>query len=252
MTSNRTTSHVALITGASRGLGAALAQFLATDGYDLILTARGPNDLNTTTEPLRQYGGQIITLPGDMADPAHRAALINAAQQLGRLDVLFNNASTLGPTPLLNLADYPLDAFADVLNINVIAPLGLIQLALPLLKASSGLVVNLSSDAAIGAYPTWGGYGASKAALDLVSRTLAAELEGTRIAVVAVDPGDLNTQMHQDAYPGEDISNLPTPDATLPFWAWLLNQDRQAVNGQRYQAQADVWAIKDEIRDEAR
>jgi NAD(P)-dependent dehydrogenase (short-subunit alcohol dehydrogenase family) len=237
------TAPVALITGASRGLGATLAQFLAGQVYNLILTARSSGALDEVAHSLDNYGTQVVTLAGDVADAAHRRKLAEAAQSFGRLDVLVNNASDLGASPLLQLADFPLDKLADVFNVNVLAPLGLVQETLPLLKASGGLVINLSSDAAKGGYETWGGYGASKAALDLVSLTLANELKGEGVSVVSVDPGDMRTQMHQDAYPGQDISDRPLPDATLPFWAWLLGQDRKAVSGHRYQAQAETWEV---------
>ena len=163
--------------------------------------------------------------------------------QFGRLDILVNNASELGPSPLPTLADYPLDKLAQVFNVNVIAPVALVQATLPLLKTGGGLVINISSDAAIGGYETWGGYGASKAALDLISFTLANELKDSGVAVVSVDPGDLRTDMHQAAYPGQDISDRPTPDVTLPFWAWLLGQDRAAVTGHRFSAQSDKWEV---------
>jgi NAD(P)-dependent dehydrogenase (short-subunit alcohol dehydrogenase family) len=234
---------VALITGASRGLGATLATFLAARDHDLILTARGADALDRTAHSLRNYGGQVMALAGDVTDPGHRRRLVAVADELGRLDLLVNNASDLGPTPLPPLADYPLDALRGVLDTNLVAPLGLVQEALPLLGRGRGLVVNISSDAAVGGYPGWGGYGASKAALDLVSLTLAAELRGRGVGVVSVDPGDMRTAMHQAAFPGEDIADRPLPEATLPFWAWLLGQDRARVSGRRFAAQADQWEL---------
>ena len=236
-------NRVAMITGASRGLGKTLAAFLAAQGYDLILDARGQEALETTAAELRAFGGHVSAIAGDVSDPAHRRALVAAAEGLGRLDLLVNNASILGPSPLPALARYPLEALEQVLAVNTLAPLALIQDALGLLARSSGLVVNLSSDAAVGGYPGWGGYGASKAALDLLSLTLANELRERQVAVVSVDPGDMRTQMHQDAFPGEDIDDRPLPDATIPFWAWLLGQEPTAVSGQRLQAQSDVWAL---------
>ena len=236
-------NRVALITGASRGLGAELAGFLAKRGYDLVLTARGDRALQEAALRLEKYGGRVNALAGDVADPEHRRKLVGAAQAMGGLDLLVNNASELGLTPLPALSNYPLDAFSNVLGVNVIAPLGLTQAALPLLTARSGLIINISSDAAQGGYPGWGAYGASKAALDLVSRTLANELEQDGVAVVSVDPGDMRTRMHQDAFPGEDISDRPTPDATIPFWGWLLGQPRPAVTGRRFQAQSDQWEL---------
>lgn len=233
--------QVALITGASRGLGATLAEFLAGQGYDLVLTARGAEALEAATQSLAHFGTTILALPGDVTDPAHRARLVEAARSLGRLDLLVNNASDLGPSPLPALADYPLDALEHVFSANVIAPVGLVQRALPLLKQSQGRIINVTSDAAVGGYENWGGYGASKAALDLISLTLANELKGAGISVVSVDPGDMRTVMHQQAFPGQDISDRPEPAVTLPFWAWLLGQDQLAISGGRYQAQADQW-----------
>jgi NAD(P)-dependent dehydrogenase (short-subunit alcohol dehydrogenase family) len=234
-------NRVALITGGSRGLGAAIAGFLAPQGYDLILTARDAARLETSAAELRRYGGIVTTVAGDVADPAHRRQLVSAAAALGRLDLLINNASELGVSPLAGLAEFPLAAFERLLAVNLVAPLGLVQEALSLLERSHGLVVNLSSDAAVGGYPGWGGYGASKAALDLVSRTLATELAPRGVAVVSVDPGDMRTAMHQAAYPGEDISDRPPPVVTLPFWAWLFAQPPAAINGRRFEAQAEVW-----------
>lgn len=240
---NRSDNPVALITGASRGLGAALAGFLAAQGYSLILTARGAEALEQTARSLEHYATRILTLPGDIGAAGHRRVLAEAAKSLGRLDLLVNNASDLGPTPLPLLETYPLDALAAVFNINVIAQVGLVQQTLPLLKQSGGLIVNLSSDAAVGGYPGWGGYGASKAALDLISLTLANELADSGVSVVSVDPGDMRTAMHQQAFPREDISDRPLPDVTLPFWGWLLGQGRGEVNGKRFRAQAENWEV---------
>jgi NAD(P)-dependent dehydrogenase (short-subunit alcohol dehydrogenase family) len=234
---------VALITGASRGLGKTLATFLAGRGDDLIITARGAEALSATERELKDYGVQVIALSGDVSDPAHGRRLVAVAEQLGGLHLLVNNASILGPSPQPALADYPLETLEQVFAVNVLAPLGLIQQALPLLRRSSGMVINISSDAALGGYAGWGGYGASKAALDLISLTLANELRKEGVAVVSVDPGDLRTQMHQEAFPGEDISDRPLPDVTIPFWAWLLGQELQAVSGRRFQAQAEEWVI---------
>ena len=236
-----TDTQTALITGASRGLGKTLAQFLAAQGTNLILTARGSEALDAAANELSKFGGRTITLAGDVADAKHRRALAQAADELGGLDLLVNNASILGPSPLPPLTEYPLESLEQVLEVNFLAPLGLVQATLPLLQRRHGLVVNISSDAAIGGYPGWGGYGASKAALDLASLTLASELADSGVAVVSVDPGDLRTQMHQEAFPGEDISDRPLPEVTLPFWAWLLGQAHAAVNGRRFKAQADVW-----------
>lgn len=236
-------NRIALITGASRGLGAALAGFLARQRYDLVLTARASGPLETVARRLGNAGGRVAAVAGDVADPGHRQRLVETAAALGGLDLLVNNASTLGPAPLPPLSELPLIALEDIFGVNVAAPLGLVQLALPLLERRNGLVVNISSDAAVGGYPGWGGYGASKAALDLVSLTLANELGDRGVSVVAVDPGDMRTGMHQAAYPGEDISDRPLPEATLPFFAWLLGQEPSRVNGRRYAAQAEAWEL---------
>ena len=233
--------RVALITGASRGLGATLAEFLARQGYALVTTARGREPLERAAQAIEGHGGEVVAIAGDVTDDEHRRRLVAAAASLGGLDLLVNNASTLGAAPLPGLADYPLDDLEQVFAVNVLAPLALTQLALPLLTAHRGLIVNLSSDAAVVGYPGWGGYGASKAALDLITLTLADELRG--VGVVAVDPGDMRTEMHQLAFPGEDISDRPLPDVTLPFWAWLLGQDPMAVSGQRFRAQGETWEV---------
>lgn len=235
-------SPTALITGASKGLGKTLALFLAQQNYNLILTARGRHTLQTTAAELPRTG-KIITLSGNVADAEHRRRLIEAARALGGLNLLLNNASTLGPTPMPTLREFPLEAFRYLFDVNVLAPLALVQEALPLLEASQGLVVNLSSDAAVGGYAGWGGYGASKAALDLLSLTLAHELKDTSVGVVSVDPGDMRTDMHQAAFPGEDISDRPLPESTLPFWGWLFGQAPRTISGQRFQAQAEQWEV---------
>lgn len=235
--------QTALITGGSRGLGATVATLLARQGYSLILTARNSTALDGMAASLTAEGATVRAVAGDVADGDHRQKLIAAAEELGRLDVLVNNASGLGTTPLPPLADYPLERLESLFRTNVVAPLALVQAALPLLAASDGLVVNVTSDAARGGYPGWGGYGATKAALDLISLTLATELAESGVGVVSVDPGDLRTTMHQRAFPGEDISDRPLPDVTLPFWAWLLGQPRAAVNGRRFAAQAERWEV---------
>lgn len=213
---------VALITGASRGLGNALARALAADGWSLVVDARHAAPL---ADAVAQLGGQgrMVALPGDVCDPAHRQQVVAAAEELGGLDLLVNNASILGPSPQPALRNYPLPVFEDVLRVNVVAPLALIQLALPLLERSSGRILNISSDAAVEGYPGWGGYGASKAALEQASRVLAVEHPALR--VYWVDPGDMNTAMHQDAYPDEDISDRPPPEASVPGLLELICGD---------------------------
>jgi NAD(P)-dependent dehydrogenase (short-subunit alcohol dehydrogenase family) len=198
---------VGIVTGASRGLGLALAGALAADGWRLVVNARDATALDAATAALPG----VVALPGDVSDPVHRAALVAAAGP--RIDLVVNNASALGPSPLPALADLPLEAFERVLAVNVVAPLALVQLALPRL-APGATVLNVTSDAAVEAYPGWGGYGASKAALEQLSAVLAAERPDLR--VLAVDPGDMRTQMHQDAFPGEDISDRPPPEDSIP------------------------------------
>ncbi len=244
-TSQATPHKTALITGSSRGLGATLAEFLAAQGYTLIVSARDEEALAKRAEGLKRYGHPVFALPGDVTDPAHRRALIQVAARQGGLDLLVNNASELGVSPLPELVRYPLERLEKLYQTNVVAPLGLIQESLAALEMRRGLVVNLSSDAACGAYPGWGAYGSSKAALDLLTRTLAAEFaeRGLPVGVVSVDPGDMQTQMHQRAFPGEDISDRPPPEITLPFWAWLLGRDPLSVSGSRFLAQGERWEV---------
>ncbi|MGH7507390.1 MAG: SDR family NAD(P)-dependent oxidoreductase [Longimicrobiales bacterium] len=236
-------TRTALITGASRGLGATLASFLAGRGWDLIIDARGSDALDAAAAALRNYGGRVRAIAGDIVDAEHRRALVAAANEGERLDLLVNNASVLGPSPLPPLAALHLDSLHQVLEANAVAPLALVQAALPLLESTGGLVVNVTSDAARGGYAGWGAYGASKAALELVSLTLATELRDRGVGVVTVDPGDMRTAMHQAAFPGEDISDRPLPEATIPFWAWLLSRDPMEVTGRRLEAQADRWEV---------
>ena len=211
---------IALITGASRGFGRALALDLASDGWDLVIDARGAVALDAVAADVRARGGRAVAIAGDVTDPEHRNALVRAAEQLGGLDVLVNNASVLGPSPQPALADYPLDVLEHVFRVNVVAPVGLVQEALPLLAASSGAVVNVTSDAAVEGYEGWGGYGSSKAALEQASNVLAAEQPHLR--VYRFDPGDMRTQMHQEAFPGEDISDRPLPEVVVPALRSLL------------------------------
>ncbi|HEX9709003.1 MAG TPA: SDR family NAD(P)-dependent oxidoreductase [Candidatus Thermoplasmatota archaeon] len=236
-------ARVAIVTGASRGLGLVVARLLAAEGFALVVDARGAGALHEAAAGLRAAGATVEALPGDVRDTTHRAALVRAARGLGGLDLLVNNASDLGPTPLPPLSGLDLGAFEDVLRANVVAPLALVQEALPLLKERRGLVVNVTSDAARGGYPGWGAYGAGKAALELVSLTLANELRADGVAAVVVDPGDLRTKMHQDAFPGEDISDRPIPQVTVPFWAWLLGRTPAEVSGGRFRAQAEAWEV---------
>jgi NAD(P)-dependent dehydrogenase (short-subunit alcohol dehydrogenase family) len=210
------TNRTALITGASRGFGRALTRSLVADGWRVIIDARRASDLQALTAELPD----VIAVPGDVTEPPHRAELVRTARELGGLDLVVNNASTLGDSPLPALRDLSLDVLRHVHEVNVVAPLAVTQLALPLLRLRRGAVVNVTSDAAVEGYEGWGGYGSSKAALDQVSRVLAAEEPGVR--VYAFDPGDMRTQMHQDAFPGEDISDRPDPEAVVPALRLLL------------------------------
>jgi len=236
-------AKLALITGGSKGLGKTLAEWFSVQGYHLILTARTETTLQATADALRTSGAVVKTVVGDIRDATHQAQIAALVAEHGRLDVLVNNASTLGVLPMPKLAHFALEDLREVFNVNVFAPVALVQQVLPSLKVAQGLVINLSSDAARGGYQTWGGYGASKAALELISATFANELAEDGVAVVSVDPGDMRTDMHQDAFAGEDISDRPLPDVTLPFWGWLLGQDRADINGKRFQAQSQLWEV---------
>ena len=228
-------NQVALVTGASRGLGEVIAGVLAERGYDLVIGARNESELTRAGDGLRTHGRRVVAMAGDVTDASARRRWIDAAHELGGLDVLVNNASELGGIGPLMAFD--VQRFGRVFPVNTGAPIALIQLAVPLLAARRGLIVNITSDAAAGDYAGWGPYGASKAALELLTRTLAGELREQGVAAVLVDPGDMRTRMHQDAFPGEDISDRPLPDVTAPFWHWLFEQDRDAMRAQRFVAQ---------------
>lgn len=201
---------VGIVTGASRGLGLALSRELLRGGHRLVIDARGAEELDEAAQELRRLG-DVTAIAGDVSDPAHRRALVEAAGE--RIDLLVNNASVLGPSPQPALADYPLDELERVFRVNALAPVGLIQLALPRLH-DSACIVNLTSDAGVEPYLGWGGYGASKAALEQLGAILAAERPELR--VYTVDPGDMRTRMHQEAFPGEDISDRPLPEQSVP------------------------------------
>jgi NAD(P)-dependent dehydrogenase (short-subunit alcohol dehydrogenase family) len=209
---------IALITGASRGLGRAAAHALARRGWSLIVDARRADDLAGAMRGL----ADVVTVPGDVTDPGHRADLAAAVGRAGGLDVLVNNASRLGPSPQPLLRDYPLDELGRVYDTNVLAPLALIQLLTAPLAAAAGTIVNVSSDAAVEAYPGWGGYGSAKAALDQLTAVLAAEEPSLRC--YALDPGDMRTDMHQQAFPGEDISDRPEPETVVPALMRLIDE----------------------------
>ncbi len=225
------TTRTALITGASRGLGLALARQLAVQGWQLIINARGAKALEAVREALAEQT-QVIAIPGDVTDPAHRRALAEAARELGGLDALVNNASILGPSPQPPLLDYPIEVLELVYLNNVIAPLAVVQAMRHSLKPGA-CIINITSDAGVEAYEGWGGYGSSKAALEQLSNILAAENPAWR--VYWVDPGDMRTQMHQEAYPGEDISDRPLPEVSVPGLIELLTGTRPSG---RYAARA--------------
>jgi NAD(P)-dependent dehydrogenase (short-subunit alcohol dehydrogenase family) len=219
---------VAIVTGASRGLGQALAEGLAREGWSVVIDGRDATALQAAAariEPLLAAGSAYRGLAGDITDAAHRRDLAAAAAELGGLDLLINNAGTLGTSPLPSLGDYPLDDLRVAFEVNVVAPLGVTQAALPLLLESARpRVLNITSDAAVEAYEGWGGYGAGKAALDHLSAVFAVEYPS--VAVWAVDPGDLRTAMHQAAFPGEDISDRPDPATVVPAFMALIESDR--------------------------
>jgi NAD(P)-dependent dehydrogenase (short-subunit alcohol dehydrogenase family) len=218
----------AIVTGASTGLGAALAQGLASAGWSLVIDARGEAALSATAaviDRVRAPGTRVIAVAGDVTDPGHRERLALEAERLGGLELLVNNASTLGASPLPPLTGYPLGALRSVVETNLLAPLGLIQAAKPQLdRANRPRVLNITSDASVEAYPGWGGYGASKAALDHLGAVLAIEQPGWH--VWSVDPGDLRTNMHQEAFPDEDISDRPEPITVVPALLALVESDR--------------------------
>ena len=207
--------HTAIVTGASRGLGLALAHELAAAGWDIVADARGATALAAAADRIEAAGpGEVVAIPGDVGDPAHVAALVAAAEQLGGPHLVVNNAGTLGPSPLPRLAEVDPAAVAATLATNVVAPLRLIQATLPALRGHRGVIVDVTSDAAVEGYEGWGAYGASKAAFEQLSRVLAAEEPD--VAVYWVDPGDMRTRMHQDAFPGEDISDRAEAGSRAP------------------------------------
>ena len=216
-----TVSGNALVTGASRGLGLAMARRLAEDGWRLIIDARGEEDIEAARAELADLT-KVTAIAGNVMDPEHRRALAGAAREAGGLDALVNNASVLGPSPQPALLDYPLGILEQVYRTNVFAPLALIQALQEELRPGAR-IVNVTSDAAVEPYEGWGGYGSSKAALEQISNILAAENPGWR--VYRVDPGDMRTRMHQEAFPDEDISDRPLPEESVPGLVHLLTGD---------------------------
>ena len=214
-------TRVAVVTGASRGLGRALARALAEDGYRLVVDARDGAALAAAMAGL-PAGAVVTALAGDITDPSHRGDLRRAAEALGGAELLISNAGTLGPSPLPAVSEFPLTELRTAFEVNVIAPIALAQLLLPALRERGGAVLAVTSDAAVEAYAGWGGYGAAKAALEQACNVLAAEELAVR--VWRVDPGDLRTQMHQDAFPGEDISDRPLPESVVPAFRRLIGE----------------------------
>ncbi len=220
--------RVAVVTGGSQGLGLALARGLGEKGWGLVIDARREDRLEAAVAELASIT-EVVGIAGDVRDGWHREALGVAARGLGRVDLLVNNASTLGASPLPRLGAMDLDVLRGVFEVNVVAALGLTQTLLPLLVESHGTVVNITSDAAVEAYEGWGGYGSSKAALEHVSAIL--DVEQPDVRVLVVDPGDMRTEMHQDAFPDEDISDRPLPEAIVPALIELIESDQ---TGGRY------------------
>ena len=232
---------VAVVTGASRGLGLALTRALVADGWSVVVDARSKDELQAATSDL-PGPGKVVAIPGDITDPAHRQQLAQAVTELAGddlvLGLIVNNASSLGPAPQPELKDYPLDVLRQVYESNTFAPLALIQLLTPLMKSGDesghgGVIINVTSDAGVEGYAGWGGYGSSKAALEQLSRVLAAEQAGLK--VYWVDPGDMNTRMQQEAFPGEDVSDRPPPEESVPGFLELARGERPSG---KYQARS--------------
>jgi NAD(P)-dependent dehydrogenase (short-subunit alcohol dehydrogenase family) len=218
---------VAIVTGASKGFGRAIAQALTERGWSLVIDARTRDELaeeETNLNSISASAARVVAVSGDVSDGTHRTQLVDAAESLGGLDLLVNNASTLGPSPRPPLAEYDIDDLRLVYEVNTFAPLALLKLALPLLRESTNpRVIDVTSDASVEAYEGWGGYGSAKAALDHIGAVFAAE--ETSLRLWTVDPGDMRTDMHQAAFPGEDISDRPLPESVVPQLIELIESD---------------------------
>lgn len=230
--------RTAILTGASRGFGLAVAGELSRAGWNLVVDARTGADLAEAAASLSAEGTVVRAIAGDVTDPDHARSLVAAALALGGFSALINNAGIIGASPQPHLADYPLPSLGDLIRVYLIAPLQLIQISLPELRRQRGAVINITSDAAVEAYESWGGYGAAKAALEQMSRVLA--VEEPEISVYSLDPGDMRTRMHQEAFPGEDISDRPLPETRAPAVLSLL--ERRPPNG-RYTAETLLESI---------
>lgn len=227
----------AVVTGGSRGLGLALTRELAARRWNVIVDARNRDALIAAVNGLPDRT-RVLPLSGDVADEAHRRDLVQAVRRFGDLDLLVNNASVLGPSPLPALDRHPIDELQHVFRVNVLAPLALIQSLVGALRATRGSIINVTSDAATEPYEGWGGYGSSKAALDQATRVLA--IEQPDLSVYAFDPGDMRTAMQQAAFPNEDISDRPSPEAVVPALMRLISE--RPPSG-RYRA-SDLPAVK--------
>jgi NAD(P)-dependent dehydrogenase (short-subunit alcohol dehydrogenase family) len=246
---NRLRGKVVLITGASRGLGRALALGCAAEGAGIVINSResSAHDLDAVRRKAETAGARVLAVRADVADRADVERLAaTALARFGRVDVLVNNASALGPTPMPYLSDYPPDAWEDVLRANVTGPFLLTRaLVGQMIARGGGAIINVSSDAGVTGYPTWGAYGVSKAALDQLTRTWAAELEGTGVRVNSVDPGSMDTTMHRAAEPDEDPSQWARPEDVVEPFIWLASDAATGINGRRFEAQS--FAVPQEV-----
>ena len=234
----RLNDTVVLITGSSKGLGRALAHAYADAGARVVINARGADALESTKRELETKGALVLAVVADATQPGEIARLAQAAQErFGRIDVLVNNAGILGPSPRPNMSDFASADLAEIFRANLIGPVQVTQAVLPLMLAQgSGVIINVTSDAGQTGFPGWGGYGAAKAALELITESWAAELEGTGVRVNAVNPGDLQTEMHQLAFPGEDISDRLDPLTVTDFFVLLSSAAAKHITGQRFDA----------------